>query len=246
MNSNRKATTVAGILFLTAIVTWLIGYSLIESITSAQDYLTNVSVNNTRLKLGALIELINSIAVVGIAVTLFPILKQHNERIALGYVGFRIIEAAVLVISLIFPLSLISLSQEYVKAGASAAPYFQTLGDLLLAARYWSGQMVPIFVGLGGLMLRYLLFRSKLIPRFIAVWGLIGYALLIAVPLSDIFGYSEAVILGLPGGLFEIFLAIWLIVKGLNSATIPSVSANNEPVSSEVAFITAKADTSKT
>ncbi len=225
MNSNRKTAIIAGALFLTAIVAWLVGYSLIESVTSAPEYLTNVSANENRVIIGALIELINSVAVVGIAVTLFPILKQHNERIALGYVGFRIIEATVLAVSLIFPLSLITLGREYVKAGASGATYFQNLGDLLLAGRYWSGQMVPIFVGLGGLMLCYLLYRSKLVPRFISVWGLIGYALLITVPLSEIFGYSEGVILGLPVGLFEIFLAIWLIVKGFNSSAIVAESA---------------------
>ncbi len=228
MNSNRKTSIIVGALFLTAIVAWLVGYSLIETIISAPDYLINVSANETRVIIGALIELINSVAVVGIAVMLFPVLKQHNERTALGYVGFRIIEATILVVGLIFPLSLITLSREYVKAGASAASYFQTLGDLLLAARYWSGQMVPIFVGLGGLLLCYSLYQSKLIPRFISVWGLIGYALLITVPLLDIFGYSSGVILGLPGGLFEIFLAIWLIVKGFNSSVIVSESAKTD------------------
>ncbi len=232
MNSHKKTAILVGALFLTAIVAWLVGYSLIEAVISAPDYLIGVSANETRVIIGALIELINSVVVVGIAVTLFPILKQHNERIALGYVGFRIIEATVLVVSLIFPLSLISLSREYINAEASTASYFQTLGDLLLAARYWSGQMVPIFVGLGGLMLCYLLYRTKLIPRPISVWGLIGYGLLITVPLSEIFGYSGGVILGLPGGLFEIFLAIWLIAKGFNSSAIASVTTRGNDGSS--------------
>ncbi len=238
MNSNRKTSIIVGALFLTAIVAWLVGYSLIEAIISAPNYLINVSANETRVIIGALIELINSVAVIGIAVMLFPILKQHNERMALGYVGFRIIEATILVVGLIFPLSLITLSREYVKAGASAASYFQTLGDLLLAERYWSGQMVPIFVGLGGLLLCYSLYQSKLIPRFISVWGLIGYALLITVPLLDIFGYSGGVILGLPGGLFEIFLAIWLIAKGFNSSVIDSWSAKID--TNEIATVPTK------
>ncbi len=226
MNSNRKTAIIAGVLFLTAIVAWLIGYSLIESVISAPDYLADVSANKTQVMVGVLMELINSVVVVGIAVTLFPILKQHNERIALGYVGLRIIEATVLVVSLIFPMSLITLSQEYVKAGASAAAYFQTLGDLLVAERYLSGLMVPIFVGGGGLMLCYLLYTSKLVPRFISVWGLIGYALLLPLNLSQIFGYGEILILGLPVGLFEIFLGIWLIVKGFNSSAMKAKLIN--------------------
>jgi hypothetical protein len=41
--------------------------------------------------IGVLLELINGIAVVGIGVLMFPILKQHNENISLGYLSFRII-----------------------------------------------------------------------------------------------------------------------------------------------------------
>ena len=67
-----------GALFLTAMVTWFIGYMLIESITSALDYLVAVSENENQVIIGVLFELINSAAVVGIAVMMFPILKKHN------------------------------------------------------------------------------------------------------------------------------------------------------------------------
>ncbi len=228
MNTNKKTARIVGVLFLTAIVTWFIGYTLIESIISAPDYLIAVFANETRVMIGVLFELINSAVVVGIAVMIFPILKQHNERIALGYVGFRIIEATILVVGLISLLSLSTLSQEFVKAGAPGASYFQTLGAFTLAERFWSGQMVPIFVGLGGLMLSYLLYKSKLLPRFISVWGLIGYALLLTGALLVIFDSSIVVILSLPVGLFEIFLGVWLIVKGFNSSAIASGSAQTD------------------
>jgi hypothetical protein len=46
--------------------------------------------------IGVLIAFIDGIAIVGIAVFMFPILKKHNEPIALGYVGFRIVEFAII------------------------------------------------------------------------------------------------------------------------------------------------------
>ncbi|MFQ6062343.1 MAG: DUF4386 domain-containing protein, partial [Methanosarcinales archaeon] len=48
--------------------------------------------NKTKVIIGVLLEFIDTAAVVGIGVMLFPILKKHNETIALGYVGTRIIE----------------------------------------------------------------------------------------------------------------------------------------------------------
>jgi hypothetical protein len=172
-----------------------------------------------------LLWVINAAAVVGIAVLMFPILKQHNESIALGYVGSRTIEAAISIVGEICVLALLTLSQEYVKAGAPDASYFQTLGTLFLAGRDWAYKMVMIATGLGGLLFCYLLYKSKLIPRFMSVWGLIGYALLLTGVLLEIFGYSAVMILSLPGGLFEILLGIWLIVKGFKSSAIASASA---------------------
>jgi hypothetical protein len=73
--------------------------------------------------------------IVGIAVMMFPILKKHNEPIALGYVGFRITEFAIIIVYLIIPLLLITLSQEYVKAGDPDASYFQIAGTLFQAVQ---------------------------------------------------------------------------------------------------------------
>ena len=105
METNKITTRIVGALFLTVMIAWTIGYTLIESVISVPDYLNTVSSNETKVIIGVFFELINVIAVVGIGVMMFPILKQLNESIALGYVGFRIIEAIVLVVSLISPLA---------------------------------------------------------------------------------------------------------------------------------------------
>ena len=159
---------------------------------------------------------------------MFPIFKKYNEALALGYVGFRIIEATILVLAAIIPLSLIALSQEYVKAGAPDASHFQTLGASFLATRaHLAGLILVIFFGLGALLFYYLLYQSKLVPRFISVWGFIAIVLVLIWNLLEAFGISVSagMILALPMILNEIFLGIWLIVKGFNSSAIASESA---------------------
>jgi predicted permease len=229
MNSNRKTAITVGVLFLIATATFMIGDSgLIESILGDPDYLINVSENKTQVIIGVLIAFIDGIAIVGIAVLMFPLLKKHNEGIALGYVGFRITEFAIILVFLMGTLLLIDLSQEYVKAGTPADSYFQTSGTLFLAVRYWALQMVYIFNFLAGLMFCYLLYKSKLVPRFLSVLGYIGYALILPGTLLNMFGHIDmlgVLIIFAIGGLFEFILPIWLFVKGFNDDTIASGSA---------------------
>jgi hypothetical protein len=228
MNSTKGTARIVGALFLTAMVTSLVGGIWLESITSAPDYLMTVSANETQVIAAVLLELVNCAAVVGIAVGLFPILKKQSEALALGYVGIRVIEAVILVAAVITPLSLITLSQEYVATGASDASYLQTLGTLLLAVRAnLTGLLTSLFFGLGAVLLYTSLYRSRLVPRFISVWGLLAIAALLAWNLSEAFGMSisAGMVFGLPIILNEIFLGIWLIVKGFNSSPVASPSA---------------------
>ncbi|NQX66180.1 DUF4386 domain-containing protein [Paenibacillus alba] len=220
MNSTIKSARIAGILFLIATVTYMLGNGLIEAILNDPEYLLHVYPHQTQVTIGVLLEFINSVAAVGIAITLFPILKKQNEQIALGYVAFRAIEAVILIVGAICPLLLIHVSKEYIAAGAPAASYFQTIGSVALQGKFLSFQLAMIVLGLYSLLLCYLLYRSKLIPRFLSIFGLIGYASLLTSALLEIFGHSAGMLLFIPGALFEIFFPIWLIVKGFNKPSL--------------------------
>ena len=224
MNISRKTARIVGALFLTVNVAFLAGVLSIEPILNSPDYLVSVSANRTPVVLGVLLEIVNAIAYVGIAVIMFPILKQRFESIALGFVGFRLIEFVMQVLADLSPLSLLNLSEEYVKAGAPGASSFQALGALLLAERYWAFQMVSITFGLGALLFYYMLYQSKLIPRFISIWGFIGATVVLVNAILDMLGFTPGN-LGILMLLNELFLGIWLIAKGFNPVVIDSEAA---------------------
>ena len=233
MNSNKRTARIVGVLFLTAMVASLVGGGLVESVLSAPDYLTAIPENETQVIMGVFLELINAIAVLGIGVLMFPILRLHNEVMALGYLGFRIIESVFCCVIVISPLSLMTLSQEYSKAGASDASYFQTVGTLSIAERASvAGLLIPVALGLGALLFYSLLYQSRLLPRFISVWGLIGVVLILALNLLSTSGLEVGIgiglVLALPIILNEVFLGIWLIVKGFDPSAIASGSAETE------------------
>jgi hypothetical protein len=209
-----------GALFLIAMVTSLLGGVWLESITGETGYLAEISSQGTQVLLGVLLELINCLAVVGIAAALFPLMRKQNEALAAGYLGTRVVEAVVLSVAAISPLLLVTLGEEYLAAGAPDAAYFQTAGTLVIGARgHLASLLTPIFFSLGALLLYVFLYRSRLVPRFIPVWGFIGVAALFTWNMLEAFGLSisAGMVFALPMILNEIFLGIWLIFKGFDS-----------------------------
>ncbi len=231
MNSNRKTALIGGVLFIIATVASSLTVVLTGPL-NAPDGLINVSANATQLIIGALLLLIDSIAVVVIPIMLFPIFKKHNETLALGYVGARIIEGVIFIASVISLLLLLTLSQEFVKSGSPDVPHFQTLGTLLLAAHDWAFLLGLTVFSLGSLVLNYILYQSKLIPRWLSGWGFIGAALTLAASLIPQLGYSLSssidTLMNSPIAVQEMVFAVWLIVKGFNSSAIASLSAKKD------------------
>jgi hypothetical protein len=242
MNSNRKIARIVGALFIIATVASLLSTGITGSIPDAPDIL-RISANGNQVIVGALFAFIAAVGSASIAIALYPILKNYNVGLALGAVGFRLIEAVFYIVGIIGLLLLLTLSQEFVKAGAPGASYFQTLGTLLLALRAWATYVFAVSAfSLGALMYYYVLYQSKLIPRWLSGWGLIGAAFSLSAALLMMFGlkpYSIVmIVLILPIAVQEMVLAVWLIVKGFNPSASASGSAkgfNPSAIASESA-----------
>jgi hypothetical protein len=224
MKSARTTATIVGVLFLLGYAGVFLGSAFYAPALDAPDYLSRIYPDRTRAITGLLIELINDAAVIGIGVLLFPILKKYDEGLALGYVGFRVVEAALFVVGKTGVLSLINLSERYISGGASSAAGFQAAGTFALAMREWTGKMSAAFFILGAVILYSLLYKSKLVPRFISVGGLVAAAALAVANLAGVpdltRGFQPAMILYFPIVVSELLLAIWLIVKGFNPSAI--------------------------
>jgi len=228
MNTYRKNAMIAGVLWIIGTVAGVLTLPFL-GIVNKPDYLTKITANENQVIIGALLLLIMAFACAGIAIWLYPILKKHNEALALGAVGFRIIENVLGIVSAICLLSLVPLSQEYVKAGASTL-HFQTLGTLLLGARDSISNIHLIPFCIGALMYYYVFYQSKLIPRWLSGWGLLAIIMNLASALLVLFGligdFSTAqVVLSIPIGVQEMVIAVWLIFKGFSPSSIAFGSA---------------------
>ena len=229
MNSIRKTAVIVGVLFIVAFVFDLLAMAISEPILNAPDYLVNAYPNKMQIIIGNLFEFFAACAIVLIPIMMLPILRQHNESLAFGYVGFRLLEGILFIFAVIKSLSLISLSQEFISSGAPDASYFQTLGNSIQAQNHWSTLVYIIVFTLGALMFYSLLYKSKLLPRFISIWGLVAVSLLLAGALVGLFGFIHTskimIFFGPPVALNEITLSVWLFAKGFNSSAAAAVPA---------------------
>jgi hypothetical protein len=221
-NTYRTTAKVVGIVYILGFVVGIAGFGLFNSILSAPDPLSTVSANSMRLGFAAVLWLMAVIGDAAHGVLMFPLLKQNSERMAIGYLAFRIVDATFIAIMVLFVLIQIPLGGEYLKAAASDAPFLQALSAVFSQAQQYAYQIGMSALGVSGLMLCYTLYRAKLAPGWLAVWGLVGYATIFVGMLSAVMGSGLGDLSSIPGGLWEVFVGVWLITKGFNSPVIAS------------------------
>jgi hypothetical protein len=232
VSSHRKIALVTGVFFIITIIPAPIAaFILYAPVLNDPDYIVGAGAD-TIVKLGAFLEVIIAIAIIGTAVTLFPIVKRENEGFALGYVAARVFESTVIVVSIISLLSVVTLRQDFAGAADADAATLATAGKSLVAIHDWTFLLGPGLVpGVNGVLLGYLMYTSRLVSRPLALVGLVGGPLLFASGIAVLLGVIEAGsvwqgIATIPVAAFEVLLGIWLIVKGFNpSAPLLTASA---------------------
>lgn len=220
--TDRTTARVVGGLFITATVAGVLSVLSLQSVIGADDYLAEASLNENRVATGALLEIIMSIAIVGIAIVLYPVLKRYSERLALGYVIARTIEVTIFAMSTFLLLTLVTGSHEFVDAGAPGSSHHQTMGELLLAGRDWfEAALVYVAFSLSALILNYVLYQARLLPRWLSTWGLVGAALYLTSGVMVLYGLepfsTTQQLLTVPLAVQEMVFAIWLIARGFNA-----------------------------
>ncbi|MHA1944425.1 MAG: DUF4386 domain-containing protein [Candidatus Thorarchaeota archaeon] len=137
MDSDNRNARIAGVSFIISYLGLILGLSVSATILDG-DYLALAYPNAMQLGIGILLESLNGIAVIGIAVMLYPILKRYNEGIALAYLGFRGVEALLSILGSTKAIALVDLSHEYIEAGTS--DYWDTFrfdSEWCMADHYW-------------------------------------------------------------------------------------------------------------
>jgi hypothetical protein len=90
MDSTRKISLAAGVFYLLTFVSIPILY--LYGPVREVGYIVGPG-PDTRVFVGAVLEIIVALAGIGTAVALYPVVKRQNEGVALGFVATRTLEA---------------------------------------------------------------------------------------------------------------------------------------------------------
>ena len=135
---------ITGVLFLITFVTSIVASVLFQPVLDDPGGYIAGAGADTRIYLGALLELLLIVANVGTAVALFPILKRQSEGLTVGYLAARLVECTFIAIGLLSVLAVVSLRNGPPGADNGA------LAHTLAAIKDWTFLLGPGFVaGLG-------------------------------------------------------------------------------------------------
>lgn len=220
--SRMWTSRLIGALFLAGFIVYGTGSVLMTSVVDGPDFLSGVGSQKTTLALGAFLMIATTAVDIGKAVFFYPVLERHGKRTAVAYLATMVFEMAMMTVGVLALLMLIPLADQADRLGQDAA---QALGSLAVDANETAYQIGQLSLAFGCLFLCALLLRSGLVPRWLAVWGFVGYALHMAGAAAEIFGAPISFVLLVPGGIFEVALAIWLLIKGFSPAAYGAVSS---------------------
>lgn len=235
MNSYKTRSTTIGVLFIAAAVFAILGVLSYGPILNNPDYITQGPTQQTQIVLGAVFELLTAAAVAGTALAFYPVLRKRNESIALGYVAFRILEAALIIVGLISMLTLLTVRQEVAGGAAFDATSILVADSLLRSINAWTTILGPNFMlGINTALYTYVLYRTRLVPRLLTFLGFTGAALVFLAALLELFGvilqFSVwGAALALPVFAYEMSLAVWLIGKGFDDSAVKSLDTDGPP-----------------
>ena len=224
-DSTRKTSFVAGMLYLITFAASIPAVALLSPVLNNPDYIISAGAD-TRVLWGCLLDVVNALAAIGTAVTLFPVVRRQNEGLALGFVTTRLLEAAVVMIGVVSLLAIVTLRQDVAAGAGTDTASLVNTGHSLVAVRDWTLLLGPgLMPALNALLLGSLMYRSRLVPRIIPTIGLVGAPLLLASVIATFFGVfgqfsTAALFLALPVAAWEFSLGAWMLVKGFKPAPI--------------------------
>jgi hypothetical protein len=215
--------------FVLSVVTQL--PQLVAASDGAKSLLVAVADSASLLRLVAVAELLNSLAIGVLAALLYVVLSRRHRTLALVALGWWWAEAIVLATSKIASLVLIDLSVDIAAASASMPASYQIAAEVLHSIDSVGYQIHVLFFGAGALLWYSLLYASAYVPRVLSGWGLAAVSLVVINTFLVLAGHSieSLSVLSVTYLLFEPVIGVWLLVRGVP----PGPSA--EPITTTVA-----------
>ncbi|BCB74038.1 hypothetical protein GCM10022251_11560 [Phytohabitans flavus] len=219
----QRYARIAGFLYLTIIVTSLLSLLAVESrLVVAGDRAETarrIADSDLLYRAGLVYDLAMFASVVALAWSLFVILRTVHRDLALLALLWRMAEAVVGAVTILFGVLAALLAAE-----PDADP---ALVDAMLTARDTGFDVTIVFLCLGTILNCALLYRARLIPRALSGLGVGAFALMLVGAAAGLLlpEHKDALMAAwAPGIVFEVAIGAWLLAKGVRTPRPPATA----------------------
>jgi hypothetical protein len=225
MIPNKRTSTIIGILFILYFISGVIGLMLRDTALSSADpsgLLRAIFSESFKINISIFVDVLAAALGVGITIMLYPMMAKYYKGIAVWFLGFNIAGFAIIVVSDITLISLLTLSQEFVKTNSRDPSFFQTMANIK-RDEYFAAHFMSVIISCMAFFAFYvMLLKTRLLPRFISIWGLVAAVLAWTATWLKIFNQEVSILVYLPNGLIILFLGGWLIAQGFRTHVLES------------------------
>ncbi|MBX2952614.1 MAG: DUF4386 domain-containing protein [Leadbetterella sp.] len=222
--TNHFNARITGWLFIAAAISSIIGLKLYDPVLTDNNFVLSASRHSSNIILGAICELILVATATGTGIMLFPLLKRYRETIGLAYLSFRILEVVFISIGTVSILTALSISELYTNGTIQDKNDAQNLMTTFIHLHKWTFMIGPNFMlAINTFLYSYVFLKTKTVPMALARLGIVASFLIMTAAILELLGIIEqisiwGILLALPIALYEMTLAVRLIVRGPSPA----------------------------
>jgi Domain of unknown function (DUF4386) len=217
----------AGLLYLAIIVTSILSLFLVEArlVVEGDPATTTqrIAANQTLFRAGLVYDLVMFASVIALAWALFVILRGVDRNRALLALLWRMAEAVVGAVTVLLGVLVVLLVDSQDARAGLESEQLHALVEVLLTARSIGFDVAVFFLSLGTIVYCRLLYSSRYVPRPLAGLGIVAFVImLVGTAVSLLLPQSKdlTMIGWVPGILFEVAIGVWLLLKGIPTATV--------------------------
>jgi hypothetical protein len=169
------------------------------------------------VRITVILALLSGFTALVLAVALYGITRDEDHELAVLALLCRAGEGVLGSIAVIAALGLLWLGTA-TGPGAPDPAAAYALGAFLLKVKVWNVTIAATFFAVGSTLFSYLLLRGRMVPVLLAGLGVLASVLLVVgLPLQLVGFFSGPVgfIMWLPMLVFELTIALWLLIKGV-------------------------------
>lgn len=218
-------TRIAGFMFLFYIAMGIAAMILFSPVDGAQGTvakLAAIAEHAPRVRLSIVLSQLIIVDALALAVALYALTRDQDRDLALLALAFRIAEGVIGAIGLFGMVGLLWLGTATAAAALDPAAA-NALGALLLKVEGWSPIIGAFPFAVGSTLYSWLFLRARSIPVPLAWLGVLSSILLVVLLPAVLAGFVKGPVtmfMWLPMLVFELALALWLLIKGVAPSTM--------------------------